>query len=69
MITAAPVVKEKKNYLNAEDGLMSWLLTKDHKRIAILYLYAVTFFFIVGGFFAVLIRLELATPAGDLLDS
>jgi cytochrome c oxidase subunit 1 len=69
MITAPPVVREKKNYLNAEEGLMSWLLTKDHKRIAILYLLAVTAFFIVGGMFAVLIRLELATPAGDLLDS
>jgi cytochrome c oxidase subunit 1 len=69
MITAPLPVKEKRNYLNAEDGLMSWLLTKDHKRIAILYLLAVTLFFIVGGLFAVLIRLELATPAGDLLDS
>jgi cytochrome c oxidase subunit I len=69
MITANPPVLEKKNYLNAESGLMSWLLTKDHKRIAILYLLSITFFFIVGGLFAVLIRLELATPAGDLLDS
>ncbi len=69
MITAPPVVREKKNYLNAEEGLLSWLLTKDHKRIAILYLLSVTAFFIVGGMFAVLIRLELATPAGDLLDS
>jgi cytochrome c oxidase subunit 1 len=69
MITAPPPVKEKKNYLNAEQGLMSWLLTKDHKRIAILYLLSVTFFFIVGGLFAALIRIELATPAGDLLDS
>src|ERR1700689_4190933 len=69
MITAHPPVPEKKNYLNAESGLMSWLLTKDHKRIAILYLLSITFFFIVGGMFAVLIRLELATPAGDLLDS
>jgi cytochrome c oxidase subunit 1 len=69
MITAPALVKEKKNYLNAEEGLMSWLLTKDHKRIAILYLWAVTVFFVVGGLMAVLIRLELATPAGDLLDS
>jgi cytochrome c oxidase subunit 1 len=69
MITAPPVVQTKRNYINAETGLMSWLLTKDHKRIAILYLYAVTFFFIVGGIFAALIRLELATPAGDLMDS
>jgi cytochrome c oxidase subunit 1 len=69
MITAPLPVKEKRTYINAEDGLMSWLLTKDHKRIAILYLLAVTLFFVVGGLFAALIRLELATPAGDLLDS
>ena len=69
MITATAPVKEQKNYLNAEQGLKSWLLTQDHKRIAILYLITVTVFFIVGGFFAMLIRLELATPAGDLLDS
>ncbi|MDQ1473338.1 MAG: cytochrome c oxidase subunit [Bryobacterales bacterium] len=69
MITATATEKETKNYLNAESGLKSWLLTQDHKRIAILYLIAVTAFFIVGGLMAVLIRMELATPAGDLLDS
>ena len=45
MITAPPPVKETKNYLNAEVGLKSWLLTKDHKRIAVLYLIVVTAFF------------------------
>ena len=69
MITATEAVKEQKNYLNAEYGIKSWLLTQDHKRIAILYMIAVTFFFFIGGFFAVLIRLELATPAGDLVES
>src|SRR5665213_541949 len=69
MITAPPPVQTKKNYLNATHGLKSWLLTHDHKRIAILYLLGVTFFFFIGGLFAVLIRLELATPAGDLVDS
>ena len=70
MITAPPLIAEKpKNYINAQQGLKSWLLTEDHKRIAILYLITVTAFFFLGGFFAVLIRLELATPAGDLLDS
>lgn len=70
MITATEVVKkEEKNYLNAEYGIKSWLLTQDHKRIAILYLIVVTLFFFIGGFFAVLIRLELATPAGDLVES
>ena len=58
---------ERKNYLNAEYGIRSWLLTTDHKRIALLYLLSITFFFFIGGFFALLIRLELLTPAGDLL--
>jgi len=69
MIAATVPVKEEKNYINAEHGLKSWLLTQDHKRIALLYLLSVTVFFIVGGLFAALIRLELTTPAGDLLDS
>src|SRR5271154_1508259 len=69
MITATPPVKEKKNYLTEKEGLASWLLTSDHKRIAILYLITVVAFFFIGGLFAVLIRLELATPAGDLVDS
>src|SRR3954452_7101700 len=66
MATAA-VTTERKNYLNAEYGIRSWLLTTDHKRIALLYLLSITFFFFVGGFFALLIRLELLTPAGDLM--
>jgi len=55
------------HYLNNGTTLKSWLLTKDHKRIGLLYLAAVTFFFMLGGAFAVAIRLELVTPAGDLL--
>src|SRR5205085_2777172 len=57
------------NYLNAEYGLKSWLLTKDHKRIALLYLGAVTFFFFIGSLYAMAIRLELLTPQGDLMQS
>ena len=59
----------KRNYLNNEDGLLSWLLTGDHKRIAILYLISITFFFFIGGAFAGLIRLELLTPQPDLVAS
>src|SRR6059058_4977114 len=61
------VSEERKNYINAEYGIRSWLFTTDHKRIALLYLISITFFFFIGGFFALLIRLELLTPAGDLL--
>jgi cytochrome c oxidase subunit I len=57
----------REHYLNIRYGILSWLLTKDHKRIAILYLISITIFFFLGGLFAVLIRLELATPAGDML--
>lgn len=59
--------QEEVNYLNVEHGWKSWLFTTDHKRIAILYLISLTFFFFVGGAFASLIRLELLTPAGDLV--
>ena len=54
-------------YLNVSYGVKSWLLTKDHKRIAILYLVSVTLMFMLGGMAATLVRLELLTPAGDLL--
>jgi cytochrome c oxidase subunit 1 len=57
----------RKSYLNQEYGLWSWLLTGDHKRIAILYLISITFFFVIGGVLAGLIRLELLTPASDLM--
>src|SRR6185437_11560853 len=66
MATAA-MSTERKNYLNAEYRIRSWLLTTDHKRIALRYLISITFFFFIGGFFALLIRLELLTPAGDLM--
>jgi cytochrome c oxidase subunit I len=55
------------HYLNNGHGLKSWLLTKDHKRIAILYLITVSIFFFLGGLMAVGIRLELTTPQGDFV--
>ena len=55
------------NYLNASHGLKSWLLTGDHKRIAMLYLIGVTFFFAIGGLLAFVLRLELLTPSADLM--
>jgi cytochrome c oxidase subunit 1 len=57
------------NYLTNGFSLKSWLLTKDHKRIAIMYLLSVSAFFMMGGVYAMLIRLELLTPNSDLLES
>jgi len=69
MATAVVETGERETYLNREYGIKSWLLTVDHKRIALLYLMGITFFFFIGGFFALLIRLELLTPAGDLVQA
>ncbi len=57
------------NYLNVSHTIKSWLLTKDHKRIAILYLISISVFFLLGGLEATMLRLELATPEGDLMSS
>src|SRR5467141_3543579 len=63
----ATLLSPPRHYLNDGYGIKSWLLTRDHKRIALLYLASVTIFFFVGGAMAVVIRLDLATPVGDLV--
>ncbi len=65
-ITSTPTLP-REHYLNATYGIRSWLLTTDHKRIALLYLASVTFFFMLGGIFAFIIRLNLLTPQGNLV--
>ncbi|MCI0571547.1 MAG: cbb3-type cytochrome c oxidase subunit I [Myxococcaceae bacterium] len=63
----SPPPAEVPSYLTAEAGLWSWLRTKDHKRIGVLYLVLVLLFFALGGFFALALRLELLTPEPDVL--
>src|SRR5215472_7873883 len=62
-------MERRQHYLNVSYGIKSWLFTTDHKRIAWLYLISITFFFFIGGLFATLIRLELLTPQGDLVQA
>ncbi len=57
------------HYLNATKGIKSWLTTVDHKRIGILYLFSIMFFFFIGGMFAILLRLELLTPTELYINS
>src|SRR6476661_2525322 len=57
---------ERHSYLDAPYGIKAWLLTRDHKRIAMLYLVSITIFFALGGLFAAGVRAELLTPKGDL---
>ena len=65
---AAPVYPAV-NYLNADRGVWSWLSTLDHKRIALMYLVSVLFFFLIGGIFAMAIRLELLTPGPTIMSA
>ena len=44
-----PRTEQGVNYLNVEYGWKSWLFTTDHKRIALLYLFSITAFFLLGG--------------------
>ncbi len=69
MSTIAPLLRVREDYLNASYTAKSWLLTTDHKRIGLLYMVTITAFFILGGLAATIMRLELATPEGDLVMS
>ena len=63
-VTALP---KQRDYINLSYTAKSWLLTLDHKRIGILYLISITFFFFLGGIAAVMMRLELMTPQADIV--
>jgi cytochrome c oxidase subunit I len=67
-VTVVEASEIEKSYLTDKFGLSSWLLTTDHKRIAVLYLLSTTAFFFVGGIAAGLMRLNLVVPQGLLKD-
>ena len=64
----AAVEKRRKTFLTERYAVFSWLLTRDHKRIAILYMISITGFFFIGGMAAMLMRLNLLTPNSDLVN-
>lgn len=57
----------ERSYLNHEVSVRSWILTRDHKRIGVLFLVAVSFFFFLGGIFAMALRIELLTPGRTIM--
>lgn len=57
------------DYLNEEKGIWSWLTTLDHKRIGVMYLWTTLLFFVVGGLFALAIRMEHWTPTKTIMES
>ncbi len=64
-----PSEDPKNTYLTEEKGVWAWMTTQDHKKIGIMYLCAVTFFFFVGGILAILLRTELLTPAKTFIEA
>lgn len=52
-----------------EKGLLSWVLSTDHKRIGIMYLVSISIFFALAGILALLMRLELLTPGKKIVDA
>ena len=54
------------DFLRVTKGLKSWMLTLDHKRIGMMYLFGILTSMIIGGAFALLVRTELWAP-GKLL--
>ena len=59
-----PALPETENYLSAGHTVRSWLLTTDHKRIGLLYLFSILFFFTVAAAAAAIMRGELLEPRG-----
>ena len=60
--TVAGTEEHGSNYINAKKGIMSWLITVDHKRIGVMYLGWILAFFLAGGLLAMAVRYELLTP-------
>ncbi|MBV9655279.1 MAG: cbb3-type cytochrome c oxidase subunit I, partial [Acetobacteraceae bacterium] len=66
---SAVLQSEVPSYLAEEASLRSWLLTTDHKRIALLYFASITVFFFIGGAAAALMRLHLIAPGGAIVSN
>ena len=59
---------EEKSYLEVEKGLWSWIYTLDHKRIGVMYLISVLISFLIGGIFALVLRVELYSKGHTIMD-
>ncbi len=57
------------NYLNWEKGFWSWWMSIDHKKIGIMYLVSMIFFFCIGGMLALVVRTTLAGVGRGVIDA
>jgi cytochrome c oxidase subunit 1 len=57
------------DYKGKYKGFLGWIFSTDHKRIALLYLYTIVSFFIVGATLGLLMKLELIAPGRTIMDA
>src|SRR6266487_5481234 len=69
LIVVRPGEFARENYLSVHHGVRSWLLTMDHKRIGLIYLFTILIFFLIASIAAALMRIELLTPQPKLVTS
>lgn len=67
-MTAIPQSRAYVNFYQEKRGFLSWLVTEDHKRIALLYFWAISAFFVVAFILGLIMRFELIAPGETLLD-
>lgn len=58
---------EPHHYLNHDTSLWSWLATKDHKRIGVMYAFTLAFIFLIGGLLALAVRMELFSTGQTIM--
>ncbi|AGP32867.1 cytochrome C oxidase subunit I [Sorangium cellulosum] len=68
-VNTAPHGGHETDYIRAKSGIMSWLTTVDHKRIGLMYLVSTFIAFLMGGVFALVLRLELLTPKATIMSA
>lgn len=56
-------------YKGKHKGLLAWILSTDHKRIGLLYLYSIMAFFIMGAILGLLMKWELIEPGKNIMES
>ena len=67
MVTETEQIEQKSFFQEGKyKGILGWILSTDHKRIGLLYLYSIMTFFIVGAILGLLMKLELIAPGETL---
>src|ERR1035437_6630878 len=48
-------------------GIFAWIFATDHKRIGLLYMYAIMSFFFIGAFLGLLMKIEMLAPGETIM--